>query len=373
MKEIQGKFTSAKIFANTIEDGVIKQTLAICDHPIFKDCQVRIMPDCHVGKGCTIGFTSTLPKNGEIIPNIIGVDQFCGMQVIKLSDKDITNDYEKLDKVIRRDVPFGRDGRRKFSHLVSEEFIEKTKKICKDILKDNFVNHVKRIGSLGGGNHFISLEKGSTGTYLIIHSGSRNIGLKLAIHFQDLAIKNNCYGEGELKHLSFLTGKDAEDYLACAEYCREYARLNRKIMAHDIMVGMRWKEVESFETCHNYIGEDMVIRKGAISCNNDEKVLIPLNMADGSLICVGKGNEDWNNSAPHGAGRLLSRFDAKNKLDMAEYKEKMKDVFSTCISVDTLDESPMAYKNENEIIEEIEPTATILDHLKPVYNFKAKE
>ena len=373
MQEIQGKYTSAKIFADTMEDGVIKQTLAICNHPIFEGAQIRIMPDCHVGKDCTIGFTSTLPKNGEIIPNIIGVDQFCGMYVIKLSDKDIINDYEKLDKVIRRNIPFGRDGRRKFSTLVPEEFIERTKKICKDILKDNFSTHVSKIGSLGGGNHFISLEKGETGTYLIIHSGSRNIGLKLAIHFQDLAIKKNCYAEGELKQLSFLTGKDAKDYLRCAEYCREYAHLNRKIMAHDIMVGMRWKEVEAFETLHNYIGEDNVIRKGAISCKLGEKVLIPLNMADGSLMCVGKGNNDWNNSAPHGAGRLLSRSEAKTLLNMSEYKEKMKDVFSTCISTDTLDESPMAYKNGEEIIKAIEPTATILDHLKPVYNFKAKE
>lgn len=373
MLEIQGKYTSAKIFADTIEDGVIKQTLAICNHPIFENAKIRIMSDCHVGKGCTIGFTSTMPKNGEIIPNIIGVDQFCGMYVVKISDKKITNDYEKLDKVIRRNIPFGKNGRKTISKLVPEEFIEKTKKISKDILKDNYINHLNKIGSLGGGNHFISLEKGKTGTYLIVHSGSRNIGSKFAIHFQDLAIKTNCYAEGELKQLSFLTGKNAENYLSCAEYCREYARLNRKIIAHDIIAEMKWKKVEAFETLHNYIGEDKIIRKGAISCKKDEKVLIPLNMADGSLICVGKGNEDWNNSAPHGAGRILSRSEAKNQLNMQEYKEKMKGVFSTCISIDTLDESPMVYKNGEEIIKAIEPTATILDHLKPVYNFKAKE
>ena len=224
MYEIKEKYTSAKIFTENEDIEVTEQTRAVCNHPIFKDCEIRIMPDCHKGKGCTIGFTAEMPKNGEIIPNIIGVDQFCGMHVIKLSDNDITNDYEKLDKVIRRNIPFGREGRRKFSELVPEEFIEKTKKICKDILKDNFVNHVNKIGSLGGGNHFISLEKGSTGTYLIIHSGSRNIGLKLAIHYQDLAITKNCYGEGELKQLSFLTDKDAQDYLTCAEYCREYGK-----------------------------------------------------------------------------------------------------------------------------------------------------
>lgn len=373
MFEIEGKYTSAKIFAEKDEEGVIEQTSQICNHPIFKDCKVRVMPDCHRGKGCTIGFTAELPKNGEIIPNIIGVDQFCGMHVIKLSNNDITNDYEKVDKVIRRNIPFGRDGRQKFSALVPNEFIEKTKKICKDILKDNFVNHINKIGSLGGGNHFISLEKGKTGTYLIIHSGSRNIGLKLAIYYQELAIKTNCYGEGELKQLSFLTDKDAQDYLDCAEYCREYAALNRKIIAHDIMVGMRWKSEDEFETVHNYIGNDGIIRKGAISCYKNEKVLIPLNMADGSLICMGKGNSDWNNSAPHGAGRALSRMQAKDKLTIQEYKNKMSGIFSSCISTATLDESPMAYKNGDEIKKLITPTAQIIDHLTPVYNFKAAD
>ena len=373
MYEIKGKYTSAKIFTESEDIDVTEQTLAICNHPIFNGCKIRIMPDCHKGKGCTIGFTAEMPKSGEIIPNIIGVDQFCGMHVIKLSDNNITNDYEKLDKVIRRNIPFGRDGRRRFSELVPEEFIEKTKKICKDILKDNFVNHVNKIGSLGGGNHFISLEKGSTGTYLIIHSGSRNIGLKLAIYYQDLAITKNCYGEGELKQLSFLTDKDAQEYLDCAEYCQEYAKLNRKIMAHDIMVGMRWKAEDEFETVHNYIGNDRIIRKGAISCYKGEKVLIPLNMAEGSLICIGKGNPDWNNSAPHGAGRALSRMQAKDQLTMQEYKKQMSGIFSSCISTATLDEAPMAYKNSTEIIKAIEPAAEIIDHLKPLYNFKAKE
>ena len=373
MYEIEGKYTSAKIYIENEDINVTNQTLMICNHPIFKDCKIRIMPDCHKGKGCTIGFTGEMPKNGEIIPNIIGVDQFCGMHVIKLSDNDITNDYEKLDKVIRRNIPFGRDGRHKFSELIPEEFIEKTKKISKDFLKDNFVNHVKRIGSLGGGNHFISLEKGSKGRYLIIHTGSRNIGLKLAIYFQDLAIQKHCYGEGELKQLSYLTDKDAQDYLECAEYCREYAQLNRKIIAHDIMVGMRWRLDQEFETIHNYIGEDNIIRKGAISCKTNEKVLIPLNMADGSLICIGKGNEEWNNSAPHGAGRSLSRMQAKNHLTMDTYKTQMEGIYSTCISTATLDESPSAYKNSNKIIQAVTQTADIIDHLKPVYNFKAKE
>ena len=371
MQEVQGKYTSAKIFAKTIEDGVIAQVENVTNHPIFKDCNIAIQADCHVGKGCVIGFTSQMPKNGEVIPNIIGVDQFCGMYTVKLSDNDITNDYAKLDKVIKRNIPTGRNGRYKFSPLVSDEFIEKTKKVCKDYLKEDFTSHIKRVGSLGDGNHFISLEKGKSGTYLIIHTGSRNIGLKLAIYFQDLAIKTNCYGEGELKQLSYLSSKDAEDYLLCADYCREYANLNRKIIAHDIMVGMRWKAEEEFETVHNYIGEDNIIRKGAISCKKDEKVLIPLNMKDGSLIATGKGNEDFNCSGPHGAGRLLSRSEAKSKLSMEEYKEQMKNIYSTCICAGTIDESPMAYKNGDEIIEQISPTAEIIDHLLPIYNFKA--
>ena len=373
MYEVNGKYTSAKIFTEIKEVDVTEQILAICNHPIFKDCEVRIMPDCHKGKGCTIGFTVEMPKNGEIIPNIIGVDQSCGMLTVKLKKAKTLNDFAKLDKVIREFVPFGQNGRKEISSLVPNDLIEKVKQISIDYLNENPNRDLNKIGSLGGGNHFISIEKGTTGTYLIIHSGSRNIGLKLAIYFQDLAIKKNCYGSGELKQLSYLTGKDAQDYLICAEYCREYANLNRKIMAHDIMVGMRWKLDEEFETIHNYIGQDGIIRKGAISCNKNEKVLIPLNMADGSLICIGKGNSDWNNSAPHGAGRALSRTQAKDQLTMQEYKNQMKDIFSSCISTATLDESPSAYKDSNEIIQAIAPTAEIIDHLKPLYNFKAKE
>ena len=184
--EIEGKYTSAKIFANTLDDGVKEQTLDICNHPIFKDCQVRIMPDCHKGKGCTIGFTSTLPKNGEIIPNIIGVDQSCGVLAIKLDENETLDDYEKLDKIIRKQIPTGRDGRSRkagVSKYIPHELVEDIKRYSKEILKDNYMSDLLRVGSLGNGNHFISLEKGKTGTYLIIHTGSRNIGNKLAIHF----------------------------------------------------------------------------------------------------------------------------------------------------------------------------------------------
>lgn len=292
MYEVNGKYTSAKIFTSVEDIDVTEQTLAICNHPIFKDCEVRIMPDCHKGKGCTIGFTAEMPKNGEIIPNIIGVDQSCGMLTVKLKKSKTLNDFAKLDKVIREFVPFGQNGRKEISSLVSDELAEKVKQISIDYLNENSNRDLNKIGSLGGGNHFISIEKGTTGTYLIIHSGSRNFGKKLAIYFQKLAIETNCYQEGELKNLSYLTGKNAKNYLECAKICNEYAHFNRLVIAKEILSNMGWKAEDEFETIHNYIGEDRIIRKGAISCYKAAKVLIPLNMADGSLICVGKGNSD---------------------------------------------------------------------------------
>lgn len=373
MQEIQGKYTSAKIYANNIEPEVIEQTLDICNHSIFKDATVRIMPDCHKGKGCTIGFTSTMPKNGEIIPNIIGVDQSCGMLAIKLKECKTTRDYLKLDKVIRSYVPGGTGGKRKEIHrfLEDTQLKENIIKASKDYIKENPENELLKVGTLGAGNHFISLEKGETGLYLIIHSGSRNFGNKLAVYFQQKAIETNCYQEGYLKQLSFLTGKDAEDYLFWANVCNEYASLSRKIMAKEILDNMNWDSLDTIETVHNYIGEDKIIRKGAISCKENEKVLIPINMAYGSFIAIGKGNSDWNNSGPHGAGRVLSRTQAKETLTMNEYKKSMKGVHSSCITRGTLDEAPMAYKDGDEIKELILPTAEIIDHLKPVYNFKA--
>ena len=373
MYEIKGKYTSAKVFTEIEDIDFTEQTLAICNHPIFNGCKVRIMPDCHKGKGCTIGFTAEMPKNGEIIPSIIGVDQSCGMFAIKLKKSKTLNDFTKLDKVIREFVPFGQNGRKEISPLVPNVMIEKVKQISTDYLNERADSDLRKIGSLGGGNHFISIEKGLTGTYLIIHTGSRNFGKKLAIYFQELAIEQNCYGEDELKNLSYLTGKNAQDYLECAKVCNEYAHFNRYVIAREILNNMGWKSEDEFETIHNYIGEDKIIRKGAISCYKDEKVLIPLNMADGSLICIGKGNPDWNNSAPHGAGRALSRTQAKEQLTVQEYKKQMKNIFSSCVSIATLDEAPMAYKNSNEIIKAIEPAARIIDHLKPLYNFKAEE
>lgn len=375
MIELNGKYTDAIIYAETIEEGVISQVLGVLNHPIFKDCKVRIMPDVHVGKGCTIGFTSEMPKSGEVIPNLIGVDQSCTMTAIKIKECSTTRDYLKLDKVIKEHVPFGTGGKRKKLHKWSKsdaELIEGIEKGCKDILKESPEDHILKIGTTGSGNHFVSLERGETGLYLIIHSGSRNFGNRLAIEFQKRAIEKNCYGSGVEKELSYLEGKDAEEYLYYAKICNLYSQLSHDIVVDEILTNMGWKEEEKIRTVHNYINlDDMIIRKGAISCNKDEKVIIPINMAYGTFLAKGKGNADWNNSGPHGAGRVLSRTAAKQQLSMSDYKQAMKGIHSCCIHIGTLDEAPMAYKNGDEIKNLIGPTADIYDHLIPVYNYKA--
>lgn len=374
MIELNGKYTNAIIYADTIEEGVISQVLNVLNHPIFKDCPVRIMPDCHQGAGCVIGFTAPMPKNGEVIPNIIGLDQSCTVSAWKITGKQ-TRDYYKLDKVIKENVPVGTGGKRKEIHRkVKEntELCEEIRRYTKDYLKEEPDTELYKIGTLGAGNHFISLEKGETGLYLLLHSGSRNFGNKMAIEFEKIAIEKHCYGEGVLKELSYLDGADAEEYLRCAKICNEYATWSHSIMAEEICKVMDFDVEDNIVTVHNRIDlNDMVIRKGAISCHKDENVIIPINMAYGTFLAKGKGNEEWNNSGPHGAGRVLSRTQAKEQLSMSEYKKSMKGVHSCCICRGTLDEAPMAYKNGDEIQRLIEPTAEIYDHLKPVYNFKA--
>lgn len=372
MIELQGKYTSAIIYANTVEDGLIPQVLNVLNHPIFKDCKIRIMPDCHQGAGCTIGFTSEMPKNGEVIPNIIGVDQSCTISAVRIKECKTSNDYLKLDKVIKEHVPAGTGGTRKtIAKNIPEMLIEGIEEGCKTYLKEDPKKHLLKIGTLGSGNHFISLEKGETGLYLLVHSGSRNFGNRMALEFQKKAIEKNCYGEGILKELSYLEGKDAEEYLYYAKICNIYANVSHRVMIEEILDKMEWGYDEAIRTVHNYINtEDGIIRKGAISCNQDEKVIIPINMAYGTFLATGKGNSDWNNSGPHGAGRILSRSKAKEVLTMQEYEESMKGIHSCCISTSTLDEAPMAYKNGDEIKELITPTAEVYDHLVPVYNFK---
>lgn len=403
--ELEGKYARAKIFANDLEDGAREQIINLLNQDFIKDAKVRIMPDVHQGMGCVIGFTADM--GDKVIPNIVGVDIGCGMLSVKLGDMDI--DLPTLDKIIYNKIPSGNK-----VHNERKYCFERLKELhCIRELKDT--KRIERsIGTLGGGNHFIEIgvdEKGAK--YLIIHSGSRNLGKQVAELYQRLAV-DICSDKEEYlikreeiiesfkivgrkkdikdalknlekeyrdlkpnypKELCYLTGKYREMYLHDMKICQEYATLNRKAMGDIILRALFNKgldEFDYFETIHNYINfDDNIIRKGAISANKDEKILIPINMRDGSIIALGKGNSDWNNSAPHGAGRLMSRNEAKGKLKLEEFKESMEGIYSTSINMSTLDESPFAYKPMDGIIKAIEDTAEILSIIRPIYNFKA--
>ena len=393
-----------KIFTQNIEQEALDQINTLMEQPAFSDCKVRIMPDVHAGAGCVIGFTADL--GDKVIPNIVGVDIGCGMLTVELGKIDI--DYEKLDKVIRENVPCGyniHDGRK-----VKFEKIQQLK--CYRELKDTR-RFERSIGTLGGGNHFIEIDEATDGTkYLVIHSGSRNLGKQVADYYQNLAVelmqgKDELYAKQEQliaeykaqgrraeiqaaikklhsawrakeldipKPLCYLTGKYREDYLHDMRICQEFAVINRRCIADLILSGMHWVGLDIFETIHNYIEFDTnMVRKGAISAKKGEKLLIPINMRDGCIVGVGKGNDDWNQSAPHGAGRIMSRHKAREVVSLDAFRESMDGIYTTSVSADTVDEAPMVYKPMDEIIENIKDTVDILEIIKPVYNFKASE
>ena len=402
MIEIIGKYNTAKCFTSQIEDVAHEQIKQICDTEAFANCKIRIMPDVHAGKGCTIGTTMTITD--KIVPSMVGVDIGCGMYTVYLGKIDI--DFEKIDEAAHF-IPSGRnvwEGR--------QERFDLTQFRCYRNLKDT--KRLERsLGTLGGGNHFIEIDVDEDGgKYLVIHSGSRNLGTQVAEFYQQIAVDLNVgkeeyfkkrneiivtyKAEGrrteiqkELKKLErefevkepslprdlcYLYGPFMEDYLHDVDICQKFAERSRAKMAEIILGRTGMVAIETFQTIHNYIDvKEMILRKGSVSAKNGEKLLIPINMRDGSLICIGKGNEDWNFSAPHGAGRLMSRSKAFESLTMEEYQKEMQGIYSTCINASTLDESPMAYKSMDEIIENIEPTAKIVTRIKPVYNFKASE
>ena len=392
-----------KIFTENIEQEAIDQINTLMEQPAFSDCKVRIMPDVHAGKGCVIGFTADLGE--KVIPNIVGVDIGCGMLTVNLGKINI--DYEQLDRVIREKVPCGyniHEGRLiRYNRLLDLR--------CYRNLKDTR-RFERSIGTLGGGNHFIEIDEGADGTkYLVIHSGSRNLGKQVADYYQNLAVeimqgKDDLYSKqeqliaeykaagrrseiqeaikelhrnwrpGELdipKELCYLTGKYRDDYLHDMRICQEFAHSNREWIAKLILDGMSWRYFDTFSTIHNYIDDTNLIRKGAISAKAGEKVLIPINMRDGCIIGVGKGNPEWNYSAPHGAGRIMSRMKAKEVLSLDTFRQAMDGIFTTSISAETIDEAPMVYKPMEEIVENIKDTVDILEIIKPVYNFKASE
>ncbi len=360
-----------KIFADSVEADALAQIRSLAEVDAYKNARIRIMPDCHTGAGCTIGTTMTIED--KVTPNLVGVDIGCGMLTVRLKERDI--DPEQLDEVIHRHIPsgFGIHARPKAGFD-----IEKLK--CKNAI--DMKRALKAIGTLGGGNHFIEVGKNEAGTlFLVIHSGSRHAGLQVANYYQDIAARQTGRDfSGGKKHkkpavkkeLAYLTGKDFENYMHDMALMQQYAVLNRRTMADIILDKAHLHEEDSFETVHNYIDFDrMILRKGAVRAEKGEVLLIPLNMRDGSLICIGKGNEDWNFSAPHGAGRLMSRRKARRTLRLSDFKKEMRGIYTTSVAESTIDEAPEAYKPAEAIIAKVKETVDIIDRIQPVYNFKA--
>ena len=368
MFEITGKYNTAKVFTDDIEATAIAQIQNMMNYEFCKDSKIRIMPDVHAGKGCTIGTTMTITD--KVVPNIVGVDISCGMEVVILSDKRMN--LPELDSFIHKDIPSGFNVRSKPHRGHGRIHIEDELR-CYDHIDCRRI--YESLGTLGGGNHFIEVDHDDDDNlYIVIHSGSRNLGKQVAEYYQKVAYEHHGgKSQKEIPYeLAWLEGEDLDNYLNDMKVLQEYASLNRRIMADEIIDNMKLHEVDRFTTLHNYIDLDaMILRKGSVSANSGERLIIPMNMRDGSLICTGLGNEDWNYSAPHGAGRIMSRTQAKNSVSMTDFKQSMEGIFTTSVSKDTLDESPMVYKPMEEIISCIGDTVTIDKIIKPIYNFKA--
>ena len=368
MKELKGKYNTAKIYTDTAEPSAITQIEHLLNQEFMAGCKVRVMPDAHAGMGCTIGTTMTITD--KVVPNLVGVDIGCGMETVLLKDKRL--ELSQLDKAIHGYIPAG-FSIRKAPHHFNDEVNLDSLRCAKNV---DLKRAVLSIGTLGGGNHFIELgQDKSERLYLVIHSGSRNLGKQVCEYYQNLAAdKLGRKGKGADRVLAYLQGQPFDDYLHDMGIVQRYADLNRKAIVKELERRVKFKIIEQFTTVHNYIDlETMILRKGAISAKKGEHMLIPLNMRDGSLVCIGKGNADWNFSAPHGAGRIMSRTAAKAAFTMSQYEKSMQGIYSSTINKSTLDEAPFAYKPMDEIISNIGDTAEILETIKPLYNFKAAE
>lgn len=396
MIEIKGKYNIAKVFTHNLEREAKEQIMELCNQEFVKDSIIRIMPDTHAGAGCTIGTTMTITN--KVVPNLVGVDIGCGMETIMLKQDEI--DFEKLDRVIYDYIPSGFSIRKNQHKYV--ENIDFNSLACKKHV--DLERARLSIGTLGGGNHFIEVNKDRNGRlYLVVHSGSRHLGKQVAEYYQKLGYKEltdtnkmrtetirKLKAEGREKeirdevskitpvkinkNLAYVQGRNYDDYLHDMRIVQRYALYNRKAIIDEIVSRMDFDIKEQFTTIHNYIDLDnMILRKGAISAQKGEKVLIPINMRDGSLLCIGKGNKEWNYSAPHGAGRLMSRREAKKTIRLEEFKKSMEGIYSTTVNRFTLDECALAYKPMDEIINNIQDTVKIVDIIKPVYNFKASD
>lgn len=371
MITIEGKYTEARVFTDELEDLARTQIRDVCHHPAFEGCRVRIMPDVHAGAGCVIGFTAEL-KTDKVIPNLIGVDIGCGVLTATMASMP---DFTAFDARLRERIPSGMHARSSVHQALLDdpELDEEISRICMDVLRTDKDRHRRSVGSLGGGNHFIEMAQGTECAYLCIHSGSRNFGLKIAERYQEIAMATcpNTYLKERKKGLCYLEGEDTLNYMRDMKVAQRFAALNRRVMLHELLDDA--DGLESFDTVHNYIAEDNIIRKGAVRAEKGRKLIIPLNMRDGSVICTGKGNAEFNNSSPHGAGRRMSRKKAKANLSMEEFEASMQGIFSTSVSHATLDEAPMAYKDGKRVLDHIHETAEIVERIKPVYNFKAPE
>jgi len=368
MVELTGKFNTAKVFTDTAEQSAITQIEHLLDQDFIAGSKIRVMPDAHAGMGCTIGTTMTITD--KVVPNLVGVDIGCGMETVLLKDKRV--DLTQFDKAIHQYVPAGFNIRKERHHYVEE--IDLAALRCAGHVDLNRAS--LSIGTLGGGNHFIELDKDDDGLiYLVVHSGSRNLGKQVCDYYQKAAADSlGRTGKGADRVLAYLEGSLLDDYLHDMAIIQYYADINRKAIVKELEKRVKFKIVEQFTTIHNYIDLDsMILRKGAISAMKGERMLIPMNMRDGSLICIGKGNEDWNCSAPHGAGRLMSRTAAKERITLTQYEKAMEGIYSSTINRSTIDEAPFAYKPMEEIIANIGDTADIIKRIKPLYNFKAAE
>lgn len=399
MKYLKGKYGEAKIFTDLVDQNALDQVKLLLDQPFTAGEKIRFQPDIHAGAGCVVGTTMTVKD--KICPNLIGVDIGCGMLANKLNVKDI--DFAKLDKIIREFIPNGMNIR-EVAHE-SAKWVDVDDLYCKNFVDIEYAK--KSVGTLGGGNHFIELDKDGEGNvWLVIHSGSRHLGCEVAKYYQKQAIKSlhklsketvkevveKMKAEGRHSEiqsvlngmksntekipddLCYCEGELFEQYVHDMRITQEFAMINRATMAGIILDKMGWEWVDKFSTIHNYLDiENMIMRKGSVSAQKDERLLIPINMRDGSLICIGKGNEDWNYSAPHGAGRIMSRAQAKKQLELTDYQNVMSGIWTTSVNLGTLDEAPQAYKPIESIIENIKDTAEVVDIIKPIYNFKASE
>lgn len=398
MLELKGKYNEAKIFTDIVDEASISQVLLLLNQEFVSDSKIRLMPDIHAGAGCTIGTTMTITD--KIVPNLVGVDIGCGMEVIEVKEKHI--EFGKLDKLIYEKIPSGFNIREK-SHRYFKNINLEDLYCYKQIDKKRAE---KSLGTLGGGNHFIEANKDDEGNiYIVVHSGSRHLGLEVANYYQEEGYKElngsaqkdidtlimELKAQGKQKEiqksiaalkntkrtniprqLAYVSGGLFIQYIHDMKIIQKYAELNRQAMIDEIVKGMKLHVIDQFTTIHNYIDTDaMILRKGAVSAKDREKLLIPINMRDGSLICTGKGNDEWNQSAPHGAGRLMSRSAAKESFTVSEFKKQMEGIYTTSVNRDTLDECPMAYKGMDDIVNNIDDTVEIDRIIKPIYNFKA--